>query len=90
MHFDGLSLCFNGKYCCLCAEFYSLNGTSIMESIVLRSEDLLRFQALLPESVSGEDNEECYHFSMIYNTCGEHEKSTKMKTYKVTSGKSTC
>lgn len=25
------------RWCCLCAEFYRLNGISIMESVVLRS-----------------------------------------------------
>ena len=38
MDFDGLGLCFSfGRWCCLHAEFYSLNGTSIIESVVLRS-----------------------------------------------------
>lgn len=30
------------RWCCLCAEFYRLNGISIMESVVLRSRGLLR------------------------------------------------
>ena len=35
MDFDGL--CFHfGNWCCLCAEFYGLNGISITESVVLR------------------------------------------------------
>lgn len=39
MEFAGLGLCFGlGRWCCLCAEFYSLNGTSIVELVVLRSE----------------------------------------------------
>lgn len=34
MDFDGLCLCFYfGSECCLCAVFYSLNGTSILESV---------------------------------------------------------
>jgi hypothetical protein len=42
MDFDGLGLCFHfGRWCCQSAEFYSLNGTSIMESLVLRSGALL-------------------------------------------------
>lgn len=41
--FDGLGLCFHfSKECCLHAEFYGLNVTSIMELVVLRSESLLR------------------------------------------------
>jgi hypothetical protein len=34
-------------WCCLCAEVYSLNGTSTMELAVLRSEGLLRSRSLL-------------------------------------------
>lgn len=40
MGFDGLDLCFNFAKC-LCAAFYSLNGPSIIESIVLSFEYLL-------------------------------------------------
>ena len=37
----GLGLCFDfGRWCCLCAEFYGLNGTSTMQLIVLRSVGL--------------------------------------------------
>lgn len=43
---DGLGLYFHyGKRCCECAEFYCLNGTSILEKILLRSEGLLQHQA---------------------------------------------
>jgi hypothetical protein len=35
MDFDELVLCFSfGKWCYICAEFYSLNRTSTMESVV--------------------------------------------------------
>lgn len=38
---DGLGLCFNfSRWCCLRAKFYSLNGTSATESVVLRSGSL--------------------------------------------------
>lgn len=30
------------KFCCLCDEFYGLNGTSVMESATLRSKVLLK------------------------------------------------
>lgn len=43
---DGLGLCFHyGKRCCQCAEFYGLNGISILEKAVLRSGGLLQHQA---------------------------------------------
>lgn len=46
--FDGLGLCFSvGGCCCPRAEFYSLNGTSTMESVVLRSWGLLSSGAML-------------------------------------------
>ena len=48
MDFDGLGLCFSfGRWCCLQVEFYSQNGTSIMELVVLRSGGLFRSGALL-------------------------------------------
>jgi hypothetical protein len=48
MDFDGLGLCFHFGWCnCLCAEFYGLNSTPIMEWVVLRSGGLLRSGALL-------------------------------------------
>lgn len=38
LDFDKSGLCFHcGRRYCLHAEFYSLNGTSIMESVVLRA-----------------------------------------------------
>jgi hypothetical protein len=44
----GLGLCFSfGRWGCLLPEFYSLNGTSIMESVVLRSAGRLRSGSLL-------------------------------------------
>jgi hypothetical protein len=37
MSFDGLGLCFiSGRWFCLCAEFYSLNGTYISCTMVRR------------------------------------------------------
>lgn len=45
MDFDGLGLCFCfDRWCCLCAQCYSLNGTSFMESVVLRSGGLLQHE----------------------------------------------
>ena len=42
MDFEGFGLCFYfGRWCCPCAGFQGLNGASIMESVVLRSEGLL-------------------------------------------------
>lgn len=42
MGLGGLGLCFYfGRWCCLCAEFYSLNEISMMASVVLRSGSLL-------------------------------------------------
>lgn len=38
MNFNGLGLCFSfSSWCCLCAGFYSLKGTSTVESVTLRS-----------------------------------------------------
>lgn len=53
MDFDGVSFCFHfSRWCCYGqAEFYSLNGTSIMESVVLRSRGLLRSGAVHGESI---------------------------------------
>lgn len=47
MDFDGLGLyfCFGTWCCCLYAEFYGLNITSIMESVVLKFGRLLRSRA---------------------------------------------
>ena len=46
MDFDGLGLCFSfDRWCCLQVEFYSQNGTSIMELVVLG-----KVWALLQES----------------------------------------
>ena len=43
MDFGGQGLCFHvGMWCCLHIKFSILNSTSIMESIVLRSQGLLR------------------------------------------------
>jgi hypothetical protein len=43
MDFDGLGLCSHfGRWCCLSAEFYGFNGTSVVESVVLRSGSLLQ------------------------------------------------
>ena len=40
---DGLYLCFHfDRWHCLPVELYRLNGSSIMESVVLRSQGLLR------------------------------------------------
>ena len=48
MNFDELSLCFYfGRWYCVHAEFYVLNGTSIIESVVIRSQDLLYSGTLL-------------------------------------------
>jgi hypothetical protein len=48
MDFDGLCFCFSfGRWCCLYAGLYSLSGSFTMESVVLRSGDLLRTGALL-------------------------------------------
>ena len=42
MNFDGLGLCFCfGGWYCLHEEFYSLNSTSVMESVVVKSGGLL-------------------------------------------------
>ena len=38
MDFDGLGLCYSFVgWFCLCVKFYSLIGTSIMESVVLKT-----------------------------------------------------
>ena len=51
MDFDELGLCFHfSRQCCLLAEFYSLNGTSIMESAVLRSGAYYGINWVLPLS----------------------------------------
>jgi hypothetical protein len=51
-----LGLCFSfGRWCSLCTEIYSLNGISIMESVVLMSQALLIYVALL-------DRESCKDF----------------------------
>lgn len=50
VNFEGLGLCFGfSRWCCLHAEFefYSPSGTSTMESVVLRSLDLLKSGTLL-------------------------------------------
>ena len=47
MDFDGPGLCFHfGRWCCLYADFYELNGASTLEPIMLRSGGL-RFRDLL-------------------------------------------
>lgn len=52
MEFDGLGPGSSfGRWRCLHTEFYSMNGTFIMESVVLRSGILLRSGALLQEKV---------------------------------------
>ena len=51
MDFDELGLCFSfGRWCCLHAEFYSLNGTSTMESVVLRSRGSVTLPVMCPLS----------------------------------------
>jgi hypothetical protein len=48
MNIDGLGLCFClGRWCCLHAEFYGLNGASVMESVVLRYGALLQPQKVI-------------------------------------------
>ena len=52
MDFDGLGLCFSfGRWCYLCAEFCSLNGTSIVESVVLRPGVLLHLSVWRMQSM---------------------------------------
>jgi hypothetical protein len=50
MDFDGLGLGFSvDRWCCLLTECYSLNGTSIMESVLgpIKSGALLQFGGLI-------------------------------------------
>jgi hypothetical protein len=48
MDLDGLGLCSSfGRWCYVHAEFYSLNRTSIVQSVLLRSEVQLMSRALL-------------------------------------------
>jgi hypothetical protein len=50
MDIDGLGLCVPfGSWCCLCVEFYNLNGTFIMESDVLRPGGSVTFTTGLSE-----------------------------------------
>ena len=57
MDFDGLGSGLNfDRWCCLCAEFYSLDGTSIMESVVLRSWALLHSPLVLGPFVNSKVN----------------------------------
>lgn len=52
---DCNGLCFLfGRWYCLCDNFYGLNCTSVMESVVLMSEDLLRSGALLQQETEKE------------------------------------
>lgn len=43
IRYFGLGLCFHfGRWYCLHAEFYGINGTLIIDSVVLKSGGLLR------------------------------------------------
>ena len=43
LDFHELGCCFHfGRWCCLCAAFYGPSGTSLMESVMLRSEGLVQ------------------------------------------------
>lgn len=54
MVFNGVGLCCSfGWWCCLCAGFYSLNGTSVMESVVLRYGPVTVPLVLVSESNHG-------------------------------------
>jgi hypothetical protein len=48
INFDELGLCFCfGRLCSLCAEFYGLNDTFIIESVVPKVQNLLKSEGLL-------------------------------------------
>jgi hypothetical protein len=45
MDFDRLDLCFKfGRWCYICAGFYRMNGTSVKESVLLKSESMLQHE----------------------------------------------
>ena len=50
--FDGSGLCFHlGRYYCPCGRVLWPNGTSIMESVMLRSAGLLSYNVLLVAAI---------------------------------------
>lgn len=63
--FDGLDLCFSfARRCCLCAEFYSLNVTSIIELVGLGSEALLQLSVVSMKQ-SPFFMTSCYKFPLV-------------------------